>query len=249
MSRFEETTRSAQLQISTGEPTAAQLEEFASLPDVEAMAVLPQYLIIPDGTQLINVPATVDDRFGTVIDRARVVEGRQPDPEAVDEIAIGEGLADLLDIGVGGRLHALSATPEEVALALAGEALAGQPTGPDLDFEVVGIVRRPLDLSELGSSTGLFVLTPAFNQEYADRIGVYLTTLRVRTVHGEADLRGLAGRGRTDLRGVTALQRGEPGARDRRSQERHRRPRTGPVDLRRGGCPRRGRGRRHRPEP
>ena len=191
LSRFEETTRSADMQISTGEPTEAQLEEFAALPAVEAMAVLPQYLIIPDGTQLVNVPATVDDRFGTVIDRSRVIEGRQPDPDAVDEIAIGEGLADLLDLGVGDRLHAISATPEQVALALAGEELNGRPSGPELDLEVVGIVRRPLDLSELGSSTGLFVLTPAFNEEYADRIGVYLTTLRVRTVDGEADLAGL----------------------------------------------------------
>ena len=219
LARFEETTRSAQLQISTGEPTAAQLEEFASLPEVEAMAVLPQYLIIPDGTQLVNVPAAVDDRFGTVIDRARVVEGRQPDPEAVDEIAIGEGLADLLDIGVGGRLHALSATREEVAMAFAGEDLTGPPTGPELDFEVVGIVRRPLDLSELGSSTGLFVLTPAFNQAYADRIGVYLTTLRVRTVHGEADLAGLQAEaerifGESPLFSVVSLEPEIAGARN-----------------------------------
>ena len=60
LARFEETTRSAELQISTGAPTAAQLDEFASLPDVEAMAVLPQYLVIPEGTQLVNVPAAVD---------------------------------------------------------------------------------------------------------------------------------------------------------------------------------------------
>ena len=219
LSRFEASTRSAQMQISTGEPTAAQLEEFGSLPDVEAMAVLPQYLIVPDGTQLINVPAAVDDSFGTVIDRSRVIEGRQPDPGAVDEIAIGEGLADLLELGVGGRLRALSATPDEVALALAGEALDGRPTGPDLDFEVVGIVRRPLDLSELGSSTGLFVLTPAFNREYADRIGVYLTSIRVRTVHGEADLPGLQAEaerifGESPLFSVVSLEPEIAGARN-----------------------------------
>lgn len=190
LARFEESTRAAQLQISTGEPTSAQIDEFAALPGVEALAVLPQYLIVPEGTQLVNVPAAVDDRFGTVIDRARVVEGREADPEAVDEIAIGEGLADLLDIGVGGRLHAISATPEEVAVALAGGE-PGRPTGPDLSLRVVGIVRRPLDLGELGSTEGLFVLTPAFHREYADRIGVYLTTLRVRTVRGEADVERL----------------------------------------------------------
>lgn len=219
LSRFEETTRSAEMQISTGEPTEAQLEEFAALPAVEAMAVLPQYLIIPDGTQLVNVPATVDDRFGTVIDRSRVIEGRQPDPEAVDEIAIGEGLAELLDLGVGGRLHALSATPEQVALVLAGEGFNERPAGPELDLEVVGIVRRPLDLSELGSTTGLFVLTPAFHEEHADRIGVYLTSIRVRVVHGEADVAGLEAEaerifGASPFFGVVSLEPEIAGARN-----------------------------------
>ena len=187
LTRFNAASRSADLQIETGEPTAAQLEAFRRVPEVAAVAVLPEFLIVPDGLSIVNVPAAVDATFGSVIDRARLITGREANPSAVDEITIGEGLASLLRLKVGSHLDAASATPAEVATALSGGD-PGQPSGPKLRLRVVGIVRRPLDLGELGSSGGLFALTPAFNRAYADRIGVYVTTLRVRTRDGAADL-------------------------------------------------------------
>ena len=188
LERFRESSGAAELQITTREPTEAQLEELRSLPEVAALAELPNYQILVDGSQLPVVPAAVDERFGTDIDRAVVLEGREADPDAVDEVTIGEGFADLLGIGVGDRLEAISVTPEQVEVVIAGDFFDGPPGGPPLSIEVVGIVRRPLDLGELGGAEGLFVLPPGFHREYQDQIGVYQTHLRVRTVGGAADV-------------------------------------------------------------
>ena len=187
LERFRESSGAADLQITTREPTEAQLEELRSLPEVAAVAELPNYQILVDGSQLPVVPAAVDETFGTDIDRAVVLEGREADPDAIDEVTIGEGFADQLGIGVGDRLEAISVTPEQVEVVIAGDFFDGAPGGPPLSIEVVGIVRRPLDLGELGGTEGLFVLPPGFHREYRDQIGVYQTILRVRTAGGAAE--------------------------------------------------------------
>jgi hypothetical protein len=215
--RFNEVSLPADLQLQVREPTAAKLEEFRRTPEVAAMAVLPEYLIIPRGLSIVNVPANVDGSFGTVLDRARLISGREANPEAVDEITIGEGLAKLLDLEVGGHLDARSATPEQLETVFADED-PGEPAGPDLRLRVVGIVRRPLDLGELGASGGLFALTPAFHRAYADRIGVYVTNLRIRTHHGAEDLDAVRADARrvfggSELFSVTSLTPETEGAR------------------------------------
>src|SRR5207248_7068478 len=53
--------------------------------------------------------------------------------------------------------------------------------------------RRPLDLGDRGASGGVLVTTPAFAQKYETTIGTYSgTILRVRTLHGAADVAPVA---------------------------------------------------------
>src|SRR5436305_469750 len=53
-------------------------------------------------------------------------------------------------------------------------------------LRIVGIARRPLDLSDRAESGGFLVLTPAFERAYAGRIGVFGSYLRIRTRGGAA---------------------------------------------------------------
>src|SRR5436189_233252 len=67
---------------------------------------------------------------------------------------------------------------------LNGAGDVGALAGPVVRLHVVGIVRRPLDLSDRAVSGGFLVLPPAFAPSYADRIGVFGTYLRMRTNRG-----------------------------------------------------------------
>ena len=72
-----------------------------------------------------------------------VVDGRRPDPAAVDEIAINETLAGILDVAVGDELDLTFASPDELgATAEPGESF----TGPRRRARVVGIERSFVDL-------------------------------------------------------------------------------------------------------
>src|SRR3712207_8248775 len=52
-----------------------------------------------------GVVASHDGRFGTELSRARVLEGRAPDPERPDEVAINETTAEELGRGVGDTIR------------------------------------------------------------------------------------------------------------------------------------------------
>ena len=109
-------------------------------------------------------------------------------PKAVNEVTVGEGLANRLHVRVGDSLLAESYTPEQISSILGGAADVGPRAGPVLHLHVVGIVRRPLDLGETGAPGGLLVLTPGFGRAYAGQIGVFGTRVRIRTENGTSDV-------------------------------------------------------------
>ncbi len=196
LDRFNASSRSSQLEISVGTPTAAQLEAFSRVEGVESYApLIGGAMMIPDAPQLQAIAEAVDTRFGDAVDRARVVAGRAANPNAVDEVTIGEALAAQLHLRLGDHLDGRSFSPEQIARLLANASAAGQPTpdGPEFRVRVVGIVRRPLDLGDRGASGGVLVLTPAFTHEYQGRIGSWDgTILRVRTRRGAPDVAPVA---------------------------------------------------------
>jgi hypothetical protein len=187
LARFNADSRSADVELFIAPPRAADLERFRRTPQIASMALLQAYQIDPGATGFVATAAAVDRAMGSVIDRPRVIAGRLADPTVANEINIGENLAARLHLWVDGILRAPSYSPAQVAQMFSGRN-PGRPTGPSLRLKVAGIVRRPLDLGDRSASGGILVLTPAFDREYAPRIGVAGDVLRVRARNGAADL-------------------------------------------------------------
>jgi FtsX-like permease family len=182
--RFNDWSRTSNLEINPGAITPAQLAAFRATPGIGTVAVvdLPALLLKePGGAQDLAIGAPIDATLGTVIDRARVIHGRAANLGAPDEVDIGEGLASLLRLHVDSAIPVQSWTPAQVKRILAGGSFAA-PAGPKITLHVVGIDRRPLDLGQRGANGGVLVLTPAFARQYRNVIGSFAgVSLRVRT--------------------------------------------------------------------
>jgi hypothetical protein len=180
---FEAQSLSADVELNVvGPPTRVQLRELGRLPGVEAVAALRAYGIVVEGDpDLQEIGTPTDSKFGTVVDRDRIIAGRPANPSAVNEVTIGEALATKLHLWVGGHLDIVSYAPAQVASLVRGATDVGPYMGPHLRLRVVGIDRRPLDLGDRAESGGLLVLTPAFDRAYASQIGIFGARLRVRT--------------------------------------------------------------------
>jgi|tagenome__1003787_1003787.scaffolds.fasta_scaffold20972526_2 ABC-type lipoprotein release transport system permease subunit len=188
LQRFNTVSRSADAELSIGaNPTARDLDTFRHTPGIEAMARLRGYALTTTANENLALAAPIDAAMGDVVDRVRLIKGRPADPAAPNELTIGEALAAQLHLHVGSRFAAYAATPAQVAIGLAG-GNPGAPAGPTVQFRIVGIVRRPLDLGVRSSTGGVALMTPGFNRKYASRVGVFTDVLRVKTVHGTADL-------------------------------------------------------------
>ncbi|HEV3354926.1 MAG TPA: FtsX-like permease family protein [Acidimicrobiales bacterium] len=171
------------------------MQAFEAVKNVESFApLLGGAYQFPSAPQLQAMASAFDSRFGTVVDRARVITGRAANPSAPDEVTIGEALATQLHLHVGDHLDGASYSPEQTARFLSGDTSGfSSPLGPPIRLVVVGIVRRPLDLGDRGASGGVLVMTPAFTQKFENSVGSFGgTILRVRTVHGAADVAPVA---------------------------------------------------------
>ena len=187
LQRFVAFSRSSDMEVNVNDPTPAQLQAFGRVPEVADFAVLHAYGLIPRGRPNLAIATTVDGRLGTVVDRARLVSGRFANPNASNEIMIGEGLAAQQHLRVGSDLEADSITPAQMALTIQGKS-PGNPVGPLVRLRIVGIYRRPLDLGDLAAAGGVVIETPAFDRAYQGRIALWTNVLRVRTRHGAADV-------------------------------------------------------------
>jgi ABC-type lipoprotein release transport system permease subunit len=184
LTRFEEASRTATFELEAGEVTREQLRELRAVPEVEGVGVLWQMAIVNLDAGFLPIAAPKDSSFGRDVDLPRLVEGRVA--RAADELNIGESLAARLGLRVGDRFPFQSFTQEQIDTEIGTNEF--DPRGPDVDFRVVGIVRRPLDLGVRGEAGGVVVPTLAFYEAYRDRIGTFSgTILRVRTEHGESD--------------------------------------------------------------
>jgi ABC-type lipoprotein release transport system permease subunit len=187
VSRFESESRAADLEITAGPATDAELEEFARTPGVAAIGRLRQLTMVVDDGQFLATGAQVDDQFGDAVDRPRVVEGRLAHLDDPTEITIGESLAEQLGKRVGDTLHFRTYSPADIEALVRGED--APPAGPKVTFRIVGIVRRPLDLGGRAAMGGVLVPTTAFYEQTRDTIGSFAGwILRVRTEHGESDI-------------------------------------------------------------
>jgi ABC-type lipoprotein release transport system permease subunit len=191
LDRFNAVSLSSDIEISVGQPTPKQIATFAKTPGVAAVGQLRAYAFaLPEKLMELSIAMPLDSVFNRDADRSRIIAGRQVDPNAPDEMTIGESLADQFDLEVGDTLKAPTFTQEQIKVAFSGGP-PGAPAGPVIALRVVGIVRRPLDLGVRSAGGGVAILSPAFRTRYADQVGAYTDVLRVRTERGTADVPGV----------------------------------------------------------
>jgi ABC-type lipoprotein release transport system permease subunit len=159
LDRFGAWSRAADLELNVGDATPTELREFRRSPGVAAVGELRQLALLLDGADGVGTAGAVDRAFGRDVDRARVIRGRQANPAAPLEIEFGESLAADLGVDAGDSVTVHSLSPAQVASILENRAYPDRGEGPELRLEVVGIVRRPLDLGVRGAANGVVVPT------------------------------------------------------------------------------------------
>ena len=191
--RFRDETLAGDLDIAPSDPTPESFDRIAALPQVVAMARPAFPFIVPADSGLYPfldflAVAGQDERFGTVVDRPRMIAGRLPDPDRSEEMAISEQFASEADLDPGDEVTFESYAWDQVE-ALFSTGDAGPPAGPRVTLTVTGVASVPYFL---GESTGAFqprvILTPAFLQEHEDDMGVYPGGATVRLRNGSADV-------------------------------------------------------------
>jgi hypothetical protein len=185
LTRFDDESLAADVEVNAGFATPEQMREFARTPDVATIGELRQLTLFNNDVNFLPTAGPTTPVFGNRVDRARLVAGREA--RRADEITVGEGFVERFGFHLGDRVSFQSLSPEQIERELESGPLRGE--GPEVTLRVVGIVRRPLDLGGRGAAGGVLVLTRAFVDEYGDRIGSYAgSVLRVRTRHGAADV-------------------------------------------------------------
>lgn len=131
------------------------------------------------------------DGFDGSANRPKLLAGRPPDPDRVDEIFVDSRAAKDHHLEVGSTVRTRFTTKRELAkIAETGEhdaradpATAGR--GPLLTLRVVGI-RADLTSED---ALGLIAMSPAFYREYGRRVGAWMEYTGLRLERGDADLR------------------------------------------------------------
>ena len=93
VSRFNASARSAYIQLFIPNPTPSQLAALRRTPNVVAVAAARAYFILFKDVTNLSAVAPLDNVLGNDVDRVRVVHGRLADPNAPDEINLGESEA------------------------------------------------------------------------------------------------------------------------------------------------------------
>jgi ABC-type lipoprotein release transport system permease subunit len=188
LARFNAYSHASDLEVDVDPATTpAQLREFIRSPGVASVAMVRAYAQQVASYPDLQIAAAVDDRIGSSVDRARIVAGRRQNLRDPYEITISEGFAALAHLHIGDHIKAASLAPDQMARIAAGHD-PGPARGPVVDLNIVGIIRRPLDLGDRAASGGVVILTPAFYRKYDRRIAVFADVLRVRTVRGQRDV-------------------------------------------------------------
>jgi ABC-type lipoprotein release transport system permease subunit len=173
----------------------ADLTLLDRIPEVESwggFGLIPaQFLELPPG----NGPFVFigPDWFGD-IERAKVIEGRLPDPNADDELVLNEAAAEQApELGfaevIGTELTLATETLDGLR-ANGGEEPADwtASTGPRFTMRVVGVVRQPM-MGAVSFASDPFAATgPGWAAAHFDEVGPYFKNAIVRLRNGAADV-------------------------------------------------------------
>lgn len=161
----------------------------AALPEVADSAPVGYVAAATDvaGPLGLTPLVSVDGGFLGRIDRPKVIEGRPPDPDQPDEVAITPPVAENYRLGVGSTFTLRGYTPAQFGDVLGGGELS-MPEGPEVTMRVVAVEvsANEGELAESIRSGDNIHLTPAFHRAYAGRIGMG-PAMVVRLRRGDAD--------------------------------------------------------------
>jgi ABC-type lipoprotein release transport system permease subunit len=132
--------------------------------------------------------AGIDSRYGSEMDRFKLLAGRYANPDRVDEVEIDSLAAERYGLEVGSALKFRFLTPDDMAnISETGEWDPGADpdatgSGPLLTFRVVGI--RP----GLSFEYAAIVLTRAFTDAYGGQVAHITEDTNLRLRHGLDDV-------------------------------------------------------------
>lgn len=174
-------------------------DELAALPEVEVFGrisyVFSRFPTLADkGRQVVPFVALDDHQFRT-IDRHRVMEGRLPEPDRDEEVAVSEGMVERYGLSVGSTVPVRVFTIDQYESVL-GTPDDPEPAGPTVDLKVTAVVRGIQDVGrdyddadvEYSGSDENLTLTPAFAEQHLDPETLGGAAYRVRLRGGDADL-------------------------------------------------------------
>ncbi len=177
--RFRTETRAGDLSISISPVSTRFAARIGNLPGVETWAQVTPLAAVPEQQGYTPIAVPLDGRFGRDIDRARLIAGRPA--RGIREIVLSQSSARILRLGVGDNLKVRTFTPAQTVLIRdSSTSVDPKPGGPQLDFRVVGINQRTLDLTPTGERSGIIFAPRAVYRAYRGQIGNFGGIVRVR---------------------------------------------------------------------
>lgn len=186
LARFREESLAADVTVLYSDPAA--LERVARLPHVAGMGGIVVPFLAPLGPgdledyRLVTTPGG----FLSEVDQVRVLEGRLPADDEVNEVAVSEALAERLDLELGAELRLRSFSVEQMA---SPDGFARGPQGPTIDVRVTGVVLSVFDVAnEVTTDRPSGYLSPAFYRAYRDEVASFEGISRIRLRDPSVDL-------------------------------------------------------------
>ena len=134
----------------------------------------------------------VGDGWFDTIERAKVLEGRLPDPAADDEAVIDAAATNIgVDVNVGSVFTWRSMSKEDSELYPDGAPEGFDWTtarGPVTKLRIVGIVRLPMLSVASFASGGVLIIGPGWAAAHMDETQFFFTNALVRLKNGAADV-------------------------------------------------------------
>jgi hypothetical protein len=158
-----------------------ELQQLASLPEVEAFAPFAFVPLLSDQLPDAGAFASIDGVWLDRVDRPLLLRGRRPAPTEADAVLVNEEFARQSGLDVGDTFPAATFSAEQ----LAAQRFDEPPGGPMVHLEVAGVVRLPLDLGANAGDATVY-LTPAFLEAHPD-VGAPRGPAMVRLRDGVAD--------------------------------------------------------------
>jgi len=182
LDRFRDATLARDLRVvgADDETTHRLADDLTDEPYVAAVGEYVHFITTVRETLGLTVFAGVDERFSTEVDRPIVLEGRMPDADAPDEIAVDEVSKDLLDVEVGDDLHATTFDADDVECFVSATCPFQGIPGPELTLRVVGVMRDVDAFATTADPTPTATASAAFTDAYRGRIGSLRSEAAVR---------------------------------------------------------------------